>query len=740
MLNRSSEHQSSASSKPFSPARLGIGVQLYLGVLALALALLIVEAAAWFDTEQQARTQYEHEIEDGLDGFQADYERATRELIALGNWLIEQKTFGELIQARDSARLVKYLEPWTTVSIADSIILADKGGRALAQLGDYAPRNFDADIRDLPGMTDALAGKRVTGLAQDRTGRLLGRVVMPVYETDTHALIGGALLGFYLDGNFLQYRFRKLDQEIAVVYDERLYIITLSDRDGKPWGGKSAPALALKAQRENRMSALVAMDTDIGKLFFKFKPIQVSANSPAAMYGVGVSSVAIDALRFNLFRAFGVGILVIALGMGLGAFIFGRTLTTPIRRLNRAAQAMAEGDLAKPIRLARNDELGDLARQMDHTRGQLHHALETATLEHGRYAAVIQSMGAAAIISDHNLTIAAMNPAAEILLHQTQTTLLGQPWHHVFQVNGKAGNGHAPQWTLGETEVSEDQMRVVRGRFPLRANPQINLDVISTEVQVAGKPAGFVHILHDVSTQEQLVRAKDEFIMNAAHEFRGPLASLRASVELLVEDYATMDKQDLGVLLKAMQRAVVKFQGLVENMLDVGNIQVGRFRVRAAPIKVNVLIEDALAQVTPLLQGRAQCVDVKMESGAPGLVMADRARITQVIINLLTNASKYGPERDAIALSANRVDGFIKIAVTDRGPGIVPEEQANLFQRFYRGRRAEEEGIGIGLGLALAREIVQAHGGQIGVVSQIGEGTTFWFMLPRADASELGRN
>ncbi|MBI5651848.1 MAG: HAMP domain-containing protein, partial [Chloroflexi bacterium] len=409
-------------------------------------------------------------------------------------------------------------------------------------------------------------------------------------------------------------------------------------------------------------------------------------------------------------------------------------------RLNRAAQAMAQGDLSNPIHLARNDELGDLARQMDFTRTQLEQAIQAATLAHNRYAAVIQSMGAAAIISDHNLIIAAVNPAAELILRQPQADLLGQPWQAVFQVNGKANNGHASLWTLGETEVSEDQTLIVRGRFPLRAHPQVNLDVISTEVNVAGKPAGFVHILHDVSTQEQLVRAKDEFIMNAAHEFRGPLASLRASVELLVEDYATMDRQDLGVLLKAMQRAVIKFQGLVENMLDVGNIQVGRFRVRTIPLKVNVLIEDALAQVTPLLQGRAQCVDVKIDTGSPGFVLADRARITQVIINLLTNASKYGPERETIVLSARREDGFVKIAVTDHGPGILPEEQANLFQRFYRGRRAEEEGIGIGLGLALAREIVQAHGGAIGVTSQLGEGTTFWFSLPRAEPADNRRN
>ncbi|MBI5650669.1 MAG: hypothetical protein HZC40_09540, partial [Chloroflexi bacterium] len=263
--------------KRFVLPRLGIVAQLYFGVLVLAIALLVTEAAAWIDTEQQARAQYE--------------------------------------------------QPWTTVSIADSIILCDKDGIALAQLGAHQAVALGADLRDLPGIADALAGKRVAGLIQDRAGRLLGRVTLPVYAPDTHALVGGVLLGFYLDGSFLQYRFRKLDQEIAIVHNDRLYILTLSDREGKPWGGDPAPAAVLKAQREGRMSALIALDVDFGTWFFKFKPIQLSASANSGMYGVGVSNALIDRLRLNLFRTFGIGILVIALGMGLGAFFCGRTLT-----------------------------------------------------------------------------------------------------------------------------------------------------------------------------------------------------------------------------------------------------------------------------------------------------------------------------------------------------------------------------------------------------------------------------
>jgi signal transduction histidine kinase len=370
-------------------------------------------------------------------------------------------------------------------------------------------------------------------------------------------------------------------------------------------------------------------------------------------------------------------------------------------------------------------------------RQQLRQAFQSVTLEKSRNAAIIQHMGVAAVITDHSLNIAAVNPAAEALLKQSQANLLDKSWHTVFDVNGVNGlDGKAspPFWSLGETEAGGNHNLMVRGRFPLRAHSQITLDVISTQVEVEGEPAGFVHILQDASAQEQLVRAKDEFIMNAAHELRGPLASLRASIELLVEDYATMSKPDLGVMLRTMQRAVVKFQGLVENLVDMGNIQAGRFRVRPVSTQLSGLIQDALAQVDPLLRGRGQSTEVKIDCPSV-FVSADRPRIVQVLINLLTNASKYGPEREPITLSAHSDEGCVVIEVTDRGAGIAPEEQAHLFQRFYRGRRAEEEGIGIGLGLALAREIVTAHGGQMDVRSQIGEGTTFWFSLPKVDQS-----
>lgn len=706
--------------------------QIYLSVIAFAVAFGIIAAAGWIDAGQQVRRRLESEVDDGLSSFQSDFDRATLDLTGLGNWLVAQPTFADLVRSRDGPGLARYLAPWTEVSLADELTVTDQNGLVLTRLGAGQPLAQGDNVRSLPGIAEALSGRKSTLINQDSTGRLERLLVMPIYASESEAPTGTLELAFYLDGSFLQYRSRKPDQEIATVFQDKLTILTLTDSQGKPWGGQLAPPAALAAQQAGSQTAFLDLHIDVGNYLFKFKPFDPAPGSHEGMFGLGVSLASIESDQLSLFRVFLVGLAILALGTGAVGFLFARNLTVPIHSLNRAVREMSNGDLSKAIVLPRNDELGELARQLDSMRQQLNQAFQSSVLEKGRLAAVIRSMGAAALISDENLEIMAVNKSAEALLQQKEESLVGQPWHSLFATNGVEGKSSPSTWSLGEAEVGSGESLVVHGRFPLRTRPQLMLDVISSQVQVDGKPAGFVHVLSDATAQEQLTRAQDEFIMNAAHELRSPLASLRASIEVLVEDFANMDKQELSYMVKTMQRGVVRFQTLVENLVDVGTIQARRFRVRPTAVRLDDLIQNALIQVEPILQGRGQSVPVNMDCPSPCLVIADRPRISQVMINLLSNASKYGPEGMPISVHASSQEGFVVIEVTDSGPGIEPEEQSRLFQRFYRGRRAEEEGIGIGLGLALAREIVEAHGGRMDVRSQVGAGTTFWFSLPEA--------
>jgi PAS domain S-box-containing protein len=706
--------------------------QVYLFVLALTLALLVLAGVAWIDAERQSTLHFENDIEASLQVFQSDFNRAISDLTALGNWLVAQKTLVDQVQSHDGPGLARFLQPWTEVNIADSILVTDKEGLLIAQVGMGPPALPGTDMSNLPGLRDALLGKKTTGLAPDAAGRLEGRLVLPIYASDSQSPIGAIDLGFYADGSFLKYQARQPDQEIALVYNDQMTILTLTDQQGKPWSNTAPPPQVLQALREGHASDYTTVGTDVGTYLFKFEPFESPSSAKIGMYGVGVPVSALNNEQQTLFRTFGLGILLIAIGTCVVGILFARALGSPLRTLGGAAEAIAKGDLSNRIILRRDDELGDLARQMEGMRQQLRQAFEMAELEKSRYAAVIRDMGVAAVVTDHNLNIVSLNPVAEALLGESQAHLQNKSWREVF-VDGDGSGARSPFWDLSDNEITNGQNFALRGRLALRAKPYRSVEVISTQVEVKGVAAGYVHILRDISAQEHLTRAQDEFIMNAAHELRGPLASLRASIELLVEDFAVMPPQEMAVMIKTLQRAVVKFQGLVENIIDIGNVQAGRFRIRPMPTPLESMISDALSQVGPLLAGRGQQARVNIECAAPLFVLADRLRIIQVLINLVTNASKYGPEGEPIDVCACIKDAFALVEVTDRGPGIALEEQAHIFQRFYRGRRAEEEGLGIGLGLALAREIVTAHGGRIDVNSKIGEGTTFWFTLPRTD-------
>jgi signal transduction histidine kinase len=357
------------------------------------------------------------------------------------------------------------------------------------------------------------------------------------------------------------------------------------------------------------------------------------------------------------------------------------------------------------------------------------------------YAAIVRSMGVPVITTDHNYRILTANRAAEKLLNQSESGLAGHLLFDLFLIAANRDDMPPPAWNIEPGQGSETTGITIRGRFPLRERPQVVVSVMSNLVELEGEKTGYVHLLQEALMQEQLALARDDFLLDAAHELRAPLSSLRASIELLGEDYSTMSKSELSMMLRAMRKAVVKFQTLVDNLIEIGSIKAGQFRVRPVAVSLDEIIHDAVSQIERLLHSHGQVLEVKQEGAKNLTVMADRHRIMRVIINLITNASKYGLEDSPIVLTTCRGGGFAFVGVTDFGPGISPEEQNRIFERFYRSKATEKEGSGIGLGLGLARNIVEAHGGTIHLTSAPGMGTTFWFSLPESVGQrvELGR-
>jgi signal transduction histidine kinase len=222
-------------------------------------------------------------------------------------------------------------------------------------------------------------------------------------------------------------------------------------------------------------------------------------------------------------------------------------------------------------------------------------------------------------------------------------------------------------------------------------------------------------------------RLREELLYSVAHELRAPLAVLENALEIIGEGYADLSAEEFARVTGSAQRTAGRLRRLMEDLLSAGSIQAGRFHVDPQPVDLGEIVSEAVDTVEPLTSERRQSVDVDLPARL--VVRADRRYARQVLSNLLGNASRYGPPGSAIRVRGEAANGEVRVAVEDRGPGIATEAQGHVFERFYRPRA---EGPGIGLGLAIAKGIVEAHGGRIGIESEPGRGTRVWFTLPVA--------
>ena len=243
----------------------------------------------------------------------------------------------------------------------------------------------------------------------------------------------------------------------------------------------------------------------------------------------------------------------------------------------------------------------------------------------------------------------------------------------------------------------------------------------SDEVQVA-------LVFRDVTEEEATRNLRAHILANITHEFRTPLAALNASLELL-SDHPKVSRAGVEELLASMQLGILNLQTLINNLLESSSIEAGHFDLRLRPTDLNKVLAEAIQVIQPLLTARNQTLALSEPISFPR-VLADPVRLMQVFINLLSNASKYGPPDSAIDLVFEAQQDTVKITTADHGPGISPEERALLFRRFVRlGRPDDHSQYGIGLGLSVAKTIVEGHGGSIGVSERPGGGAEFWFTV-----------
>jgi signal transduction histidine kinase len=276
------------------------------------------------------------------------------------------------------------------------------------------------------------------------------------------------------------------------------------------------------------------------------------------------------------------------------------------------------------------------------------------------------------------------------------------------------------------------------------------LTAISQQMAVAVRLAHLYDLEREKAARsEERERLERDLLSTVSHELRTPLTSIKTAVGALSgSGQSGPERNPLETrLLSNVERSTDRLINLVNELLDMSRLRAGRVKLNLQVLNIGDMLLDVAAQVRPLLDARRQTLTLDLPAaGSPRWhklnALADRRRIEQVTLNLLSNANKYGPTGSKIVLGATPRDGAVRVFVRDEGPGIARYEQKLVFDKFYQGSTATEGGgrpDSTGLGLAIARSIVELHGGQIGVYSKPGLGSTFFFTLPyECDTEDAG--
>jgi PAS domain S-box-containing protein len=229
---------------------------------------------------------------------------------------------------------------------------------------------------------------------------------------------------------------------------------------------------------------------------------------------------------------------------------------------------------------------------------------------------------------------------------------------------------------------------------------------------------------------QQAVRMRDEVMRIVAHDLRDPLGTIALSTRLLLETPAS-DVPTRSRQLEAIQRSVGLANRLIRDLLDVARMEAGRLTIAPEAVDPGALARDSVEAMRPLAEESGVNLEIDVPRGLPE-VRADADRVRQVFWNLVGNAIKFTPEGGSIRVRVEGLPRAVRFSVVDSGPGIAPEQVPHLFETFWQARKGE----GAGLGLPIARGIVEAHGGRMGVETRVGEGSTFHFTLPLVPAGE----
>ena len=238
-------------------------------------------------------------------------------------------------------------------------------------------------------------------------------------------------------------------------------------------------------------------------------------------------------------------------------------------------------------------------------------------------------------------------------------------------------------------------------------------------------------VAEELRALEQL---KSDFLSTVSHEFRTPLTAIKVSVGLLADKLGGSDGEQQR-LMSTILRNVDRLNQMVGGVLEMARLQSGKVILQKRSVDVCQVVREIAVSLQPLMDEKDQLFTLRLPE-RPVFLMADANRLEQILSNLLSNAQRYTPRGGEIAVEVRELGNWVRIYVSDTGPGIPYNELPHIFDRFFRGQVGRKAGPGTGLGLSIARSLARLHGGDVGVSTKPGEGCVFFVTLPKGEAAD----
>ena len=682
-----------------------LSTQMVLSFIAVVLVAVIAVGVPgiWLIQEQMERQAW-RQVAQASRASEALYATRLQQVVDAAVLTAQRPTLRDLLGQGGGEQLVDYLSTLRVGTGLDLVVVCGSDETPIATIGDI-------------NVAGACAGKVESGFHVFPVGS-----GPQVWLLASHTIAGGtgdlgvvvvgkavddAFVGQIADQAGLEHTLLVEGQPVASSLPEDLDALARVDRS------ESRPFSAVPTERGTFTLA--------GHPYY-FTRLSLSGTDVADEAALDVADMAATRRRF-------IGILIgsIAIVAGAGsvaAVVLAQRIGRPLARLTETAEKMSEGDLESPVRAETHiRELALVAQTLEGARIDLGRTLTRLQQEKAWSEHLLEAIVEGIITLDPQDRIAFFSHGAERITGWTKERVLGRSCDDVFrtverdepfsQLIPAPGRKHKTVVELADGRQATLAVTGARLTPPEEGDAEVAL------------------VFRDVSEEEAVHRLLGHFLANVAHEFRTPLSALAASTEMLLDRTSELSPAELETLLTSLHVGVVGLQTLVDNLLESASIEAGRFRVYPRPSDLGEIIAEAMRTMQPLLDKRGQRLTVELPAAIP-MVEADPRRTAQVLVNLLSNASKYGPEHSAIGVEATLRGEWVRVSIADRGPGIPSEYRKLLFRRFVPpSPGANEAQYGAGLGLSVVKAIVEAHGGQVGVDDRPGGGSIFWFTIPR---------